>query len=185
MSIESQKAPKLARLQQICRTANREAFLLEATRKTCVLTSAALCHVLPQLGFTARPLRIRAAVHHPSDYTKCGVILGGNGDGTRPLKASPHCWHGHLGVIANEQYLLDATIDQAGDSQSWIRITEPFVSWVSPRFLSGAERVMQVSHGNAVINYSVAPKQVGFRSAPDFKYRSHWRPLAQRILLSS
>jgi hypothetical protein len=169
------------KFKHICCVANREGLLLEGHRDTCVLTSAALHYVLGQLGIMARPLRIRAAVHHPSDRKKHGVVLGSDGDGFRLPKAKNDCWHGHLAVVADGSFLLDATIDQVIETEDWIEINEPFVGEVSSRFLMGEES-LHVKHGNAEICYSAARKQVGFLSAPDWRYRSHWKPLALRIL---
>ena len=171
----------LPKLKHICRVTNHEGFLLEGHRKTCVLTSAALHHVLAQLGIPARPLRIRAAVHHPSDHKKYGMILGSDGDGSRIPKARKDCWHGHLAMLAEGRFLLDAIIDQVTETESWIEINEPFIGEVSPRFLDGEES-LHVAHGNAQICYSAARRQAGFRSAPDWRYRSHWEPLALRIM---
>lgn len=170
-------------LRIIAKIANEESFKLDGRRDTCIATSAALNYVLPTYGFSARPLRIRVAVHHPTDNRAAGVVLGSDGDGTRLSKAGKDMWHGHLAVLADEKYLLDATIDQVNQNDKWhkwIKITEPFVGEIPDGFLDGKSLIS--SHGNAHIGYSVSRKQNGFLSAPDWKFKSHWMPLANAIM---
>jgi hypothetical protein len=75
----------------------------------------ALSNVLQRLGYNSRPLRIEAAVF-PDDRKFHGSILGTQ---HRPLHAaSPDHWWGHLAVVVDNNWLLDATLDQA-NKEEW------------------------------------------------------------------
>src|SRR5262245_52090077 len=104
-------------LQQLVTIANQVAADFNGARDTCVLTSYALCDVLQRLGYTSRPLRIEAAVF-PDDRKFYGTILGGFSEPGRRRAASPNKWWGHLAVLAEDAWLLDATLDQA-NKEEW------------------------------------------------------------------
>lgn len=173
--------PTFENLKRICVIANREALKECGHRSTCILTSAALHYALSELGYMVRPVRIRASVHSqgPKQY---GVVLGSDGDGERLPKAKKDHWHGHLAVVVNEEFLVDATVDQTVEAESWIKMG-PFVGRVTPRWLAGQES-LSMRHGNAHLSYSMFHRQTGFRSAPDWERRSHWMRIAQKILRS-
>ena len=91
-------------LQDLVVLTNAEAFACNGSRDTCISTSFALCHVLQQLDYNARPLRVEAAVF-PDDRKVYGTLLG------RPSRqaAEPGMWYGHLAVAIDKEWLLDAT----------------------------------------------------------------------------
>jgi hypothetical protein len=164
-------------LRYLAHIANQEAFRHHGARNSCICTSAAIVHVLQYLGYEARPLRIRVTVF--SDKSDYATVLGSDGDGTRCPAAGPGMWRGHLAVVAKSRYLIDATIDQANDSEGRTCI-EPLVAEVSPAFLSGTEHLV-LFQGNARLSYRALPGRGGFRHAPAFR-KSRWMPLAQDIL---
>jgi hypothetical protein len=104
--------------QQLVVTANRIAAEFNGSRDTCILTSFALHNVLQRLGYNSRPLRIEAAIF-PNDQKLSGNILGSIERGARRA-ASPDMWWGHLGVVVDNDWLLDPTLDQA-NKKEWSR----------------------------------------------------------------
>jgi hypothetical protein len=93
---------------------NKEAFKFNERRDTCVLTSYALHSVLQQIGFSSSLLRVEAGIF-PDDRRCCGTILGSG-----PLNrnaSKPGMWKGHLVVVVGDQWLLDATLDQANKDE--------------------------------------------------------------------
>src|SRR5262245_63909454 len=105
------------KFQNLVTTANRVAAKFNQSRSTCILTSFALHNVLQRLGYNSRPLRIEAAVF-PDDRKFYGSILGGFSEPGRRRAASPGMWHGHLAVVVDNSWLLDATLDQA-NKEEW------------------------------------------------------------------
>src|SRR5258705_304899 len=171
-------------LRKLTESANKFAFEWCGHRSTCILTSAALVYVLRELGYEAFPVRVRCSVHHPTDRKLTGTVLGSDGDGCRRPAAGQDMWHGHLAVIAENRYLLDPTVDQVGygehECNHWMRVP-PLVAEVSERFIRGEEG-FSLEQGNANLYYNVRYKQAGFLSAPDWKCKSHWMPVAQSVL---
>jgi hypothetical protein len=169
------------KLQQLVVTANRVAAKFNGARDTCILTSYALHDVLQRLGYDSRPLRIEAAVF-PDAPKLSGTILGGFSEpGCRRRRASPDIWWGHLAVAIKDEWLLDATLDQA-NKEEWphsmhvgplaIRLTEKF--WAE-------HGSILVRVGQCRVRFSPHPRQVGFAHADDAR-PSHWKPLAEQIL---
>src|SRR5262245_55857531 len=107
------------RFQELVVIANRIAAKFNGSRDTCVLTSFALSDVCKRLGYNSRPLRIEAAVF-PDDPKLSGNILGGFSEPGRRRAASPGMWWGHLAVLVEDAWLLDATVDQA-NKEEWPR----------------------------------------------------------------
>jgi hypothetical protein len=168
-------------LQELVVLANAEAFALNGDRDTCISTSYALCHVLQQLGFNARPLRIEVGVF-PNHKLGC-VVLG------RPsrIATEPGMWCGHLAVAIGRDWLLDATLDQANKDE-WlagahvgpivVRLTEEF--WTADFWTGSACVFIQV--GESRVRFCKFPRQNGFARTGAAR-PSNWRPLADRILL--
>lgn len=165
-------------LVTLCKIANHRTFYHFGHRSTCILTSAALLHVLTELKYNAQPMRVRASVGS-DDPKLTGVLLGSDGDGTRRPKAQPGHWHGHLAVVADDSILIDATIDQTQEAHDWIQMG-PIVCPVTPEWLAGTDRI-RVTSGNVNVSYFAFPGRGGFKSAPDWR-RSHWYWLARDIL---
>jgi hypothetical protein len=159
--------------------ANHEGVRYLKKRNGCISTSAAIIHVLQRLGYEASPLQVRVSVH--SDRPKLGdVTLGSDGDGLRSTSGEQGDWPGHLVVVVQSRYLVDATLGQVNDTQESIRLS-PLAAEVSSAFLSGAEDLV-LSHDNATVVYTALPGKGGFKNAPDF-HESRWMPLAENILI--
>lgn len=169
-------------MKSLTEAVNRFAFDWCGHRSTCVLSSAALVHVLRELGYDAMPLRVRCSVHS-SEPRQTGTVLGSDGDGCRQAAAGPDMWHGHLVVIAENRFLLDPSIDQVSEGEEcnrWMNVP-PLAVEVSERFIRGEEG-FSFQHGNANLYYNARRRQVGFLSAPDWKRPSHWMPVARQVL---
>jgi hypothetical protein len=171
--------PRKSPWQQLVTTANQVAIKFnDGSRDTCVLTAFALCSVLQRLGYKSRPLRIEAAVF-PDDRKFDGTILG-SWIGRRRA-ASPGKWWGHLAVLVEDDWLLDATIDQA-NKKEWSRSMRvgPLAIRLSEKFWAEYGSILVRTNGCSV-RFAPYPRQVGFAHAGDAR-PSHWRPLAERIL---
>ena len=123
--------------QSIVDAVNVEAFAMTGTRSTCALASHALAHVLGRLGYLVYPLRVEVAVHHRTDRTFCGTLLGRDPWGRQA--AEPGAWHGHLVVVVEMEWLLDPTLDQANKPE-WgahhvrpLAVPLPGSFWNDPR----------------------------------------------------
>jgi hypothetical protein len=176
---------------------NRELITEFGQADCCVLACATLVDVLSQLQIPARPLRIEASVSAPEGHPRehYGCVLGGDGDGTRRPAAGPKMWRGHLAVVADEHFLLDATLDQVNKSSPWLA-AKPFFHAVSPAFLDGKELSwfgLQDSQWHPLaswqtpwpgprVRYTAFPGRGGYKSAPDWKRPSHRRILVERVL---
>src|SRR5258708_1258485 len=101
---------QLATLAHECSIANQEAYSFTGARASCILTSAALMDVMRELGYEADPMRLAVSVS-PNNRDKEGVLLGSDGDGSRRPAAGPGNWNGHLAIVIENRYLMDATID--------------------------------------------------------------------------
>ena len=168
----------LMQYQDLVTLTNKIAFEFNGIRGACLLTAHALVEVLKQLGVeNARPLRVEAAVF-PNAPKSIGTILGAeHGDRT---KTAPGKWKGHL-VAATDDFLLDATLDQA-NKQEWpkeshigpvaIRLNAPF--WEDRRTVC-----FRTDH--TTVRWHQHRRQVGFANAPDAR-PSRWRGLADLIL---
>lgn len=183
-------------LHNLVKFTNRE--LRSEFRHTglCVLASAALLDILNRLDIPARELRIEAYVSMPNDSPRehYGCVLGGDGDGTRRPAAGPDKWRGHLAVVADERFLLDATLDQVNKSSPWLH-AKPFVGAISPEFLDGGLmwfgfekdtiwqplESFQAPWPGIRVRYKAFPGRGGYKNAPDWR-PSHRRDLVNRVL---
>jgi hypothetical protein len=174
-------------MQSLVETANACAYAMLGYRNSCILTSYALADVLCSQGFNAYPLRIEAHVFpgDNDDRRYIGTTLGWDGDGTRRPAAKPGCWHGHLGVAVDRDWLLDPTIDSA-NKPDWpaqigpTAIALPPEFWDPPVPYTGRRGSVKLDLPGIMVRWVPYRKQVGFASAGDAR-PSHWRPLAAAI----
>jgi hypothetical protein len=166
--------------QELVTTANRVAADFNGARDTCILTSFALHDVCKRLGYNSRPLRIEAAVF-PDDPKLHGNILGAWRTDGRRRAAAPDKWWGHLGVLVEDKWLLDPTLDQA-NKREWPRDMRvgPLAVRLEEKFWAEWGSIMVQTNG-CTVRFSPHPRQTGFVNAGDAR-PSHWRPLADRIL---
>lgn len=157
----------LSALTSIANKATRNMF---GATDCCILTSHALNNVLGDFKKQSRIVRITAHVF-PKSIKHHGAALGWDGDGTRRSKAGKGMWHGHAGVLVDERWLLDATLDQVNND----------VIQVGPVAIEldldpGESFLFEL--GNCDVRYHMyRGKQDGFMHAPDAR-RSHWMPVA-------
>jgi hypothetical protein len=160
-----------------CKSANEiSAVFNNGYRDTCILTSAALRDVLRRLGYTAKMMRIEAAVsNHAVDPSAC--ILRFDGDGSRRRKAAPRMWRGHVGVVIGN-VLLDPTLDQVNDGYPFMGAT-PMVVEFAP-----GQTMFFVPTGDkgAEVRFSLSPERCGWKAAPDFRFDSRRRPMIEAVL---
>lgn len=143
---------------------------------TCIHSSLALVDVLNALNIAARPLRVEAKVFNfslPRDQGR-GCVLGGDGNGTFRPKSTG--WRGHLTALADERYLLDPTLPQAGYG------AVPMVIDVDIDFLTGKRRVIvPTGSEGAEAHFYVYPRQIGWKSVPAARPSQRWE-LVERLL---
>jgi len=161
----------LARLATI---ANRVAFEFNGSRATCILTSFALNDVLQRLGYRSRPLRVEAAVF-PDDQKAVGTSLGWSNPPGRRRAAKPDMWWGHLAVLVDDVWLLDATLDQA-NKKEWPRSMRvgPLAVRLSENLWAERGSTMVRTNG-CEVRFSPHPRQLGFANAGDAR-PWHWKP---------
>lgn len=193
-------------LKKICELTNLcgKKLFRQKYPNTCILSSAALIHVLTEEGYGAEPLRVQAAVF-PAEFeggstrkTLQGCVLGSDGDGSRMAASAPDMWRGHLVVLvrilvrsSSKLFLLDPTLDQVNSSQPHL-LAEPVAVQVSEEWLTAGKflptpngprlNVHRVATGStgAVVDYLAFPKRGGWKQAADWRV-SHWSPLANRV----
>jgi hypothetical protein len=167
-----------SKFQKLVTVANQIAVKFNGSRDTCILTSFALHDVLQRLGYISRSLRIEAAVF-PDDRKLYGNILGRIDPGCR-RRASPGKWWGHLAVVVDNDWLLDATLDQANE-RAWPRVMHvgPLAIQLSEKFWMERGSIL-VQVNQCSVRFSPHPRQIGFTNAGDAR-PSHWKPLADRI----
>jgi hypothetical protein len=172
-------------LQLLTDATNRETYDFLRYRNSCILSSRVLVHVIAALGLRAKPVRVQVALFHSSDPKAVGCLMG-DSNGTRLPAAAYNRWNGHLAVLVEGRYLLDPTIDQATQAKKpehqWISGLLSFVGEVTQDWLDG--KALLFRNGNAKVRYRLAPRQGGFKDAGDWKYQSHWGPVARRVLMS-
>ncbi len=173
-----QCTPDIETLDRLCRLTNREAFAIYENRNSCISTSAALMDVLRALGINADVMRVCATVF--KDTTRIACSLGSNGDGTRRPAAGRGMWRGHLAVVADGQFLLDATLDQVNDTDPDFG-AEPFVSKIEPAFLTDTRTTLWSTTGPSKVRYYSLPGRGGFKRAPAFRLYQR-RDLVDAIL---
>lgn len=169
--------------QRLTKAANRIAYQETGIRDTCILTSAALLETLAALGIPVEALRVRAAVRgkerKPKQY---GCVLGSIDAGTRMPAAKPDHWHGHLVVIAESRWLLDATLDQCNKGHRHL-CARPFVAEVTLAFLTGEEYFQSTTDPrDSHVSYLAYPNRGGWKHAPDFKFANHRKGIVRRLL---
>src|SRR5262249_24361255 len=96
----------------------------------------------------------------------------------RRRAASPNKWWGHLAVVVDDSWLLDATIDQA-NKKEWPTRVGPLAVRLNQKFLAVRGSILVRTNG-CTIRFSPHPRQAGFANAGDAR-PSHWKPLADRI----
>jgi len=143
---------------------------------SCISTSHALHYVLRELGYPASLVRVTTAVF-PDARGSCGAVLGSD---QRSSAASPGMWSGHLCCAVGFDWLLDATLDQANKPEWGDAKVRPLAIPVHSTFFEGKTIFLRLP--GVRFRYSIFARQNGWRSAPESR-PSHWRPLAERILL--
>jgi hypothetical protein len=89
-------------------------------------------------------------------------------------------WKGHLAVVINDCWLLDATLDQA-NKKEWPQAIHvgPLAVRLSKDFWIERGSILVRTSG-CTVRFSPHPRQVGFAKAGDAR-PSHRKPLADRI----
>jgi hypothetical protein len=164
-------------LQAATEAVNAEAFALTGARDTCILSAHALNHILRFYGLRSYVLRVEASIHHRTDRTFVGTLLGRDPWDRRAPE--PGMWHGHVAVAVECNWLCDPTLDQANkpawgnDQVAPIAVGLPPSFWTDPRGFV-------VPIGALDVRYLPYRRpQSGFKNAGDAR-PSHWRLVADR-----
>lgn len=121
--------------------------------------------------------RIEAAVF-PEDPKAVGTILGSLSG--RKRAASPDHWWGHLAAVVDNEWLLDATLDQANKPE-WAPVQIGPLAVRLPEKFWAEHGLILVKACGCTVRFSPHPRQNGFANAGDAR-PSHWKPLAELIL---
>jgi hypothetical protein len=136
---------------KLCSITNETIFQFMQSRDNCVLASAALDETLTFLKIPHRAARLCLAAHHENPKT-IGVVLGSEEPGPR-RKMEPGRWAGHLGIIAEERFLVDPTADQVNEGRPGLQASPAAVR--SSRYLPGRE--MLILSGRKRLENTVSP----------------------------
>jgi hypothetical protein len=128
-----------------------------------------------RVWINASPVRLTAAVF-PDAKGLYGSVLGSERRGSAAKK---DMWSGHLGVAIGNEWLCDATLDQANKPEWGAVCVRPLVVPVTAEFFSG--ETIFLSLPGIQFRYNIFARQNGWKSAPDAR-PSHWLPLAYEIL---
>lgn len=126
----------------------------------CLFASAVLQDVLKALGLEASVMRVETSLSPDTDH-KASVGLGR-----------------HVIAIADGQYLLDATLDQANEEDGMA--FQPLVA-VAPRWWFKGGRPIFIPTDGGVVRYVAVPKRSEFKYAPDFR-PSRRRAMVRQLL---
>lgn len=159
--------------------ANRVARKHTGDLGTCILSSVALVGVLEGLGIAARPVRVEAAIF-PDDREQFAAILGSRRYRGWLAEAENGEWRGHLAVAVGDEWLLDATIDQANRPEWNGAGMDPLAVALPPRFFWPSGRVQAWANGrDCRARYTIFPNQKSFGKAYDAR-PSHGVPWRRR-----
>jgi hypothetical protein len=164
--------------QKLCSITNETLSQFTKGRDTCVLSSAALDETLTTLKIPHRAARLCLAAHH-EDRNTTGVVIGSEEPWPRQ-KSKPGTWAGHLGVIAEDRFLLDPTQDQLNEGIPDLQAS-PAAYEVPDTFLDGKCLFFPAENG-WTIRYHFVWRQKGWLSAPDWKRKGD-RKLFSSIIL--
>ena len=163
---------------KLCSITNETIFQFMQGRDNCVLASAALDETLTFLKIPHRAARLCLAARHENPKT-IGVALGSEEPGPR-RKMEPGRWAGHLGIIAEERFLVDPTADQVNEGRPGLQAS-PAAYEVPDTFLGGKCLFFPAGNGWR-IRYHLVWRQKGWLPAPDW-YRKADRRLFSEIIL--
>jgi hypothetical protein len=163
-------------LSAFCLLANRQIFHYYGRPDSCIFSTGVNCQVLQHFGLKAEPLRVEAGIF-PDEPKLHGCVLGSIGDGTRRPAARPDCWHGHLGSLVEDVFLLDSTLDQANKGNRRLN-AKPIVidlrttKWFDsdPPWIGTPWTGLLRPWGNGVqLRYTQHHRQAGWKHAGDFR----------------
>ena len=125
-------------------------------------------------------MRVECGVF-PDDREQIATILGHRR--RRLLKSEEGMWDGHLAVAIGDEWLLDATIDQANKPHWGPDVgMDPVALALPAGFFKPSGRVLAWADGRQCrARYCIFPRQTGFARAPAAR-PSHWGPLAEEIM---
>src|SRR5258707_11852892 len=103
------RADHLASLSKFCLLSNKIILAFYGERGSCVFSTGVVCDVLTHYGFAAKPLRVEGAVFDAKPGGR-GVILSSFHSDIRRKAAGKGAWHGHLGSLVDDAYLIDTSL---------------------------------------------------------------------------
>lgn len=166
------------------RRAVRDAF----GAPTCIQTVRAALALLSRRGIRARPLAVEIGVYNAAWLDRARALgrgprtarehdewyesSGAHSVGTEPGGAGvgPR-WTGHLGLVVEDRYLVDASLDQYARPEHDIGLPSLLALEVGPEVLSGAEW-LTLDVGRVRLRYKAHPDDQGFRGGAWFDHRN-------------
>ena len=179
-------------LTAFCMLANRLIRRHYGRADSCVFSTGVNCDVLQHFGLEAEPLRVTATMFANDNIREhYGCVLGSDGNGTRMEAAGEGMWHGHLVGLIENRFILDSCLDQANTKNPWLEVTPLVVDltatdWFKPDVCSDyhCTNNMTPFSSGALIRYTKFHRQIGWRSAGDFRPRRR-KELVPRLIAAA
>jgi hypothetical protein len=93
----------------------------------------------------------------------------------------PGRWPGHLGLVVNEEWLVDVTCMQASRPERGI-IIPPIVHGVTAGFRTGAEEMDSETPEGALLSVVALPEHSGYQAGKDWQELSRYDLPLERVL---
>lgn len=173
----------------------RPKILKEFRADSCIASTAICLDVLTRRGILAEPLAVRTMIFNQpfvARIERTGVFPNGEkeiaewtaADGSYSVgigfgPPQPGKWAGHLVAIAERQYLIDISVDQANRPLYGMEFDSVAVE-IDEDFLAGKPRVF--SYNSCTFRYDAFPNNTGFRSSPDWTFPGRRKNIVESVL---
>lgn len=172
----------------------RPEILKEFRPDSCIASTAVGIDVLTRFGVLAEPLPVRMMAFNAafanrieagSPWPTNGEILrwaeedGSYSVGIGLGEQQPNKWAGHLVVLAEKQWLIDLSIDQASRPQ-YKMVFDPLCIEVDAGFLAGEPKVFR--YDGCVLRFDCLKDNHGYATAPDWIFENRRKKIVSQTI---
>lgn len=173
----------------------RPKILKEFTVDSCIVSTAICIDVLKKYGILAEPLVVKTMIFNQpfvARLERTGVfpnseqeiaewtVADGSysvGIGFGPPQSGK--WAGHLVAIAEREYLIDISVDQAC-RPFYGMIFNPITVRINEEFLAGKSCIV-FNYNGCVFRYDAFPNNLSFQLSPDWTLQNRRQNIVQSI----